>query len=89
MAVLSVCLLSSPALAQWTNVGTGIDYRSLTIRMADGNPNNLYVSRMAVANTNCIINSMIASNYISGALERPSAMAARCGDAINNWGKAP
>ncbi len=83
-----VCLLTSTALAQWTNVGTGIDYQALTITMGDGTKNNLFMTRMAVANPNCIINSMIASNRVAGARERPSAMAARCEDAINYWGQA-
>ena len=86
--VPSVLLFASPVLAQWANIGTGIDYRSLTITMGDGKPNNLFLTRMAVANTNCIINSMIASNRVAGARERPSAMAARYQDAINNWGQA-
>src|SRR5512143_2689933 len=51
-------LLPLHALAQWTSVGNGIDYRALTITMADGRTNNnLFIARMAVANTNCIINS--------------------------------
>ncbi len=88
LSVLSVFLLASTALAQWTNVGTGIDYQKVTITMADGKPNNLFMTRMAVANTNCIINSMIAANRVAGARERPSAMAARCDDALNYWGQA-
>ena len=75
MVVLA--FLSVSAHAQWTSVGTGIDYEQLTITMGDGQPNKLYVSRMAAANTNCIINSMIASNRVAGARERPSAMATR------------
>jgi hypothetical protein len=88
LSLPAVFLLASTASAQWTSVGTGIDYRAFTITMADGKPNNLYVTRMAVANTNCIINSMIASNRVAGARERPSAMAARCDDALNCWGQA-
>ena len=88
LSILPVFLLASNALAQWTNVGTGIDYRAFTITMGDGQPNNLFVTRMAVANTNCIINSMIASNRVAGARQRPSAMAARCDDALDYWGQA-
>ena len=83
-----VLLSASAVFGQWVNVGTGIDYQALTITMADGSPNNLYVARMAVANTNCIINSMIAANRVAGARERPSAMAARMDGALNTWGQA-
>ena len=84
----SVLLIGAVASAQWVSVGVGIDYQSLTITMGDGKPNNLYISRMAVANTNCIINSMIASNRVAGAREKPSAMAVRSEDAINCWGQS-
>ncbi len=85
---LALLILSSawPALAEWTNVGIGIDYQKVTITMADGKKNNLFLTRMAVSNTNCIINSMIASNRVAGARERPSGMAARMEDALNYWG---
>ena len=86
--VHSVLLLAWPVFAQWTSVGTGIDYQKFTITMIDHSNNNVFVARMVVSNTNCIINSMIASNHVSGTLERPSAMAARCNDALNYWGQA-
>src|SRR5512137_2168052 len=88
LSVPAVFLVASTASAQWTSVGTGIDYQKFTITMADGKRNNLYVTRMAVANPNCIINSMIASNRVAGARQRPSAMAARYEDALNYWGQA-
>jgi uncharacterized protein YraI len=88
LSLSSVLLCASTALAQWTSVGTGIDYQALTITMGDGTKNNLFMTRMAVANTNCIINSMIASNRVAGARERPTAMAARMEDALNYWGQA-
>ena len=86
--VHSVLLFAWPVFGQWTSVGTGIDYQKFSITMTDNVPNNVYVTRMAVSNTNCIINSMIASNHVSGTLEQPGAMAARCNDAINYWGQA-
>ncbi|MDW8308607.1 MAG: phosphodiester glycosidase family protein [Verrucomicrobiales bacterium] len=75
-------------MAQWTNVGAGIDYRELTITMADGQPNRLFIARMDVRHTNAIIGSMIASNRVAGARERISAQAARHEDALNAWGGA-
>ena len=64
--VHSLLLFAWPVFAQWTSVGTGIDYQKFSITMTDNVPNNVYVTRMAVSNTNCIINSMIASNHVSG-----------------------
>ncbi len=81
-------LVTSPLLAQWTNVGVGIDYQKVTITMNDGKNNNLFLSRMTASNTNCIINSMIASQRVAGAREKPSAMATRMEDAINYWGES-
>lgn len=78
--------LETPGTAQWTNIGAGIDYRQLTITMADGQPNRLFIARMDVRNTNAIIGSMIASNRVAGARERTSAQAARQEDALNWWG---
>ncbi len=75
-----------PLQAQWTNVGAGIEYRQLTITMADGKPNRLFIARMDVRNTNAIIGSMIASNRVAGARERTSAQASRMEDALNYWG---
>jgi len=77
-------LLISSAPAQWTSVGVGIDYQKFT---ATG-PNNVFVTRMAVANTNCTIGSMIALNHVSGAREVVSAQAPRYEDAINYWGES-
>jgi hypothetical protein len=65
-------LLASTASAQWANVGVGIDYQALTITMGDGNHNNLFLARMAVANTNCIMNSMIASNRVAAPASSPA-----------------
>jgi hypothetical protein len=85
--LLSLLALEPAGFAQWTNVGVGIEYRQLAIKMADGKTNNLFLARMAATNTDCIINSMIASNRVAGARERPSAMAARMEDALNYWGE--
>jgi hypothetical protein len=70
------------APAQWTNVGTGIDYRKFTL----AGPNDVFVTRMAVANANCVIGSMIASNRVAGAREVVSSQALRYEDALNCWG---
>lgn len=86
LMLATVCGIAAPVSAQWTNVGAGIDYRELTITMADGKPNRLFIARMDVRNTNAIIGSMIASNRVAGARERTSAQAARQEDALNGWG---
>jgi len=36
-------------LANWTSVGTGIDYQKFTITMGDATHNNVFVARMTVA----------------------------------------
>ena len=71
LLVLPLFLLNSPVLAQWTSIGDGIDYQKFT---ATG-PNNVFVTRMAVSNTNCIIGSMIALNHVAGARETVSSQA--------------
>ena len=88
LSVLSLALSFHSAQAQWTSVGTGIDYQQFTITMADNLPNNVFITRMAVANTNCIIGSMIALNHVSGAREVVSSQAPRYEDAINYWGQS-
>ena len=84
----SALLCHSAVLAQWTSVGVGIDYQKFTITMPDGKPNNVFVTRMAASNTNCIIGSMIASNHVSGASEVVSSQASRYDDALNYWGQS-
>ncbi len=82
--IFAACLIAWEAAAQWSAVGTGIDYQKFTTT----HPNNVFVTRMAVANTDAIIGSMIASNRISGAREIVSSQAARYEDAINYWGES-
>ena len=84
------CALSSRSSvhAQWTNVGVGIDYQRFAITMSDSLPNNVFVTRMAAGNTNCIIGSMIAQNHVSGGNEVVSSQASRYEDALNSWGQA-
>jgi len=65
-------------------VGVGIDYQKFTT----ADPNNVFVTRMAVSNTNCIIGSMIAQNRVAGATERVSSQASRYEDSINYWGES-
>jgi hypothetical protein len=86
--VFLVFLFGPHASAQWTNVGTGIDYQQFTITMSDGKANRLFIARMAANNTNCIINGMIAKNQVSGAVETVPTQASRYEDAINYWGKS-
>jgi len=86
--LLWACVPASSSRGQWTSVGDGIDYKKLTITMADGKANNLFVARMAASNTNCIINGMIAQNHVSGAVETVPSQAARYEEAINFWGKS-
>ncbi len=84
LSILSPLLCVSPLWAQWTSVGNGIDYQKFTTT----GPNNVFVARMAVSNTNCIIGSMIASNRVAGARETVSSQAIRYEDALNYWGQA-
>ena len=83
-ALVSSFFFICTAGAQWVNVGVGIDYQKFTT----ADPNNVFVTRMAVSNTNCIIGSMIAQNRVAGATERVSSQASRYEDAINYWGES-
>jgi len=69
------------ALAAWTSVGDGIEYQKFTL----SDPNNVYVARMARANTNAYIESTIGQGRTSGGTEIMSSQAARYDDAIGYW----
>lgn len=84
-AVLCVALLLgvSPALAQWTQVGPGIEYRHYSV----SGPNQVFVTRMDRGNLDCIIESGIAMGRWRSGLETVRNMANRYQDAINFWGE--
>ena len=84
-AVCSALLLSiSTTLAQWVNIGTGIDYQEFTT----ADPNNVFVTRMVVSDPDCVIGTMIGQNRVSGGAETVSAQASRRQDALNCWGQS-
>ncbi|HSW45359.1 MAG TPA: phosphodiester glycosidase family protein, partial [Phycisphaerae bacterium] len=71
----------TPALAQWTSVGTGIDYQLFSIT----GPNKVFVTRMDRANTNAFIESSIGQGRLSGGTEVVSSQFARYEDALGYW----
>jgi len=81
--LLVIILVPQLALAQWTSVGDGIDYREWTI----SGPNNLFVSRMDRANTNTCIESTIGQGRLTGGTETVRSQVSRYDDAINFWGQ--
>ena len=81
--VLILALSPQALMAQWTTVGDGIDYREYTI----SGPNNLFISRLARANTNAFIDSSIGQGRVSGGTETVRSQATRYDDAINYWGQ--
>ena len=64
-AVGAILLLAGPGFAQWTNVGTGIDYQYFRT----AHPNDVYVTRMLRTEANAYIESSIAMGTSSGARE--------------------
>lgn len=84
LPVIAASLLHAVgALAQWTVVEPGIEYREFTI----AGPNRLFVTRMDRNNTNCIIESSIGSGYLRDGRETVTGMANRYEDTINYWGQ--
>jgi hypothetical protein len=81
---VSILMVAPPfALAQWTAVGDGIEYQKFTLP----DPNNVFVARMARANTNAYIESTIGQGRTPGGTEIMSSQAARYDDAIGYWGQ--
>lgn len=72
----------SPLAAQWTTVGTGIEYQQFT---APG-PNDCFVARMQRNNPICGIDSTIGSGALYSGRETVSGQAARYDEAIGYWG---
>lgn len=70
------------AVAQWTSVAPGIEYREYTL----ADPNNVFVARMDRDDLNTFIESSIALGRLSGGRETVSGMANRYDDAIGYWG---
>lgn len=76
-------VLPAEAFAQWTSVGDGIDYQ----HFSSAGPNNVFVARMARANTNAFIESSIGQGKTVGGTEIMTSQAARYDDAIGYWGQ--
>jgi hypothetical protein len=81
-AGLPAVLLASPAAAQWTNVGVGIDYQYFRV----GNTNDIYVARLSRTNLGATIDTMIGQGKQPGYLETVRNQAARYDDALTWWG---
>lgn len=81
LLVLPVILWPQVALAQWTVVGDGFEYRSFTV----AGPNNVFVARMDRANINCILDSSIGTGELYEGRETVRDQVTRYEDAINYW----
>lgn len=85
--MIGVCMLVQGWLAAsapaWTTVAPGIEYQEFYLP----DPNIVYVARMDRRNTNCYIDSGLASGRIDAKIQRPSQQAALADDAINYWGQ--
>lgn len=79
--IFTIALVTA-AQAQWTNVGTGIDYQKFT----ESGPNNVFVARMDRANQSAIIDTCLGLEQIPVGRETVSSMAARTEDTLANWG---
>ncbi|MGB9625125.1 MAG: phosphodiester glycosidase family protein, partial [Phycisphaerae bacterium] len=84
LVVACLAVLTPPGLAQWTNVGPGIDYQKFTLP----DPNNVFVARMDRSHTGVTLESSIANGTAKGARETVRNQAARYDDAINWWGQS-
>ena len=84
-AIGVMLLLAGPALAQWTSVGTGIEYQKFDL----SNPvNDVYVTRMLRAETNAYIESSIANGKMTPwQSETITNQVARNDDAVGYWGQ--
>jgi len=81
--IIGLSLFWSPAWA-WETVAPGIEYQSFTLP----DPNNVFVTRMDRANTDCIVDSCIGQGKLFSGRETVSGMAARHEDSIGYWGQA-
>ncbi|UCD27411.1 MAG: phosphodiester glycosidase family protein [Planctomycetota bacterium] len=81
LLVLLLCISIKTAYAEWSSVGTGIDYQQFTLPY----PNNVFVARHTRSNTNAFIESSIAQGRTSGGTETVSNQASRYDEAINYW----
>jgi len=79
--VIALTVAAVTGQAQWTTVGTGIEYREYTI----SGPNNLFVARMDRNNTAAYIESTIGQGRLSGGTETVRSQANRYDDAIGYW----
>jgi hypothetical protein len=82
-AAMGLLLAVAPVMAQWTNVGAGIDYQMYSI----SGPNKVFVTRMAISNASAFIESSIAQGRLSGGTQIVSNQAAHYDDAIGYWGE--
>ena len=73
--------LSLPAYAQWTSVGTGIEYQ----KFRTTHPNDVYVARMLLTESNAYLESSMGQGKISCCTETVGSQAARYDDAIGFW----
>lgn len=74
---------SGAALAQWSQVTPGIDYREFTV----SGPNRVFVARMDRTEPSVTIDSLIAQGRLSGGRETVSQMVSRYDQSIGYWGE--
>ena len=83
MAVLLLAFVPQVVIAQWTGVGTGLDYQEFNLP----DPNNVFVARMDRTETDAFIESSIGQGRLSGGTEIMTSQADRYDDAIGYWGQ--
>lgn len=81
--LLALSMAPRPALAQWSPVSTGIDYREFTV----SGPNRVFVARMQRSEPSVTIDSLIAQGRLSGGRETVSGMVARYDQSTGYWGR--
>lgn len=81
--IFGLLLCAGTAFA-WTTVGSGIEYQKFVLP----DPNNVFVTRMAISDASATIDSSIALGKLSGAVETVGDQAARYDDAISYWGRS-
>ncbi len=77
----AILLACSACVAQWTNVGDGVDYREWVLP----DPNRLFVARMARASMSTTLETCLPYARLTGGRETTTAMSARMDDAIGYW----
>ncbi|MCI0518656.1 MAG: phosphodiester glycosidase family protein [Chloroflexi bacterium] len=90
-APLSAALAATPGQVEtpegWETAAPGVEYQMFA-RSYDGNPVQIFVTRMDRSNPNVTIESSIAQGKLSGGVETVLDQAARYEEAISFWNKS-